>query len=423
MTVLVTFLHIIVIFTLSFRIWKRQAGLRRYYWPGLAVKLIAGVCLGLVYAYYYSVGDTFSYFQDGGKLAALARENFSSYTRLLFFNHVPEGLGLINSEPRALFLTKITSVFNVLTLNNYWITGFYYSFVSFLGAWFLVRTIDRHMPAAGIPALIAFIFLPSVVFWSSGLLKESLALPALYFLAALFLKIWFDEKPSFGSYILATLSLWVLWQLKYYYVAIFLPVACTTLLYKFLIGERFAQSPSKEFLIWMGMLVLPMIAISFLHPNFHADRLLHVIVLNNEVYNQLSDPEDVVRFHQLQAHPLSLLKNAPLALFAGLFRPLCWEASAIVQILPSLENTIVLALFLASCFRLKRYGSASHRVLLLGVMVYVVLLCILITFSAPNFGTLSRYRIGYSSFFVLIILCGNPLMQYLERSIRRLVSH
>lgn len=422
MTILVTLLHINLIFFLAYQVWKKQKELRKYFWPGLAVKLMAGVALGLVYTHYYSVADTFAYFDDGKKLATLAVEDLSSYVRVLVFNEVPPGLTLINAEPRAFFLTKITSVFNMLTLNNYWVTGGYYSLISFLGAWFVVTTINKYIPAAGVAALIAFLFLPSVVFWSSGLLKESLAMPCLYFLVALLLKAWFNERLSSGSYLMAVVCLWVLWQLKYYYVAIFLPVAFTTLLYKFAVGQPLAQSAIRELLIWTGIFLLPVIVISFLHPNFHPGRLLEVIVENNAAYNQLSDPGDLVHFSALQATPLSIVKNAPWALFSGLFRPLFWETSAIIQVLPAIENTVIFILFLAACFRLTRYKGAAHRPLILAGIVYVTLLCILITLSAPNFGTLSRYRIGYISFFVLLILCDNPLIRYIERSIRRLVS-
>ena len=423
MTILVTLLHIILIFFLAYQVWRRQKALRKYFWPGLGVKLIAGIFLGLIYTHYYSVADTFAYFEDGKSLAALAIGDFSSYVRVVVFNEVPPGLTLINAEPRAFFLTKITSVFNVLTVNNYWVIGAYYSFFSFLGAWFLVTTINRHIPAVSSAALIAFIFLPSVVFWSSGLLKESLAMPCLYFLTAVFLKVWFQERLSLGSYLPGVVCLWVLWQLKYYYVAVFLPVALTTLAYRFIIGRKPAFPPARELLVWAGIFLLPVILISFLHPNFYPGRLLEVILVNNAAFNELSDPRDVIHFNDLEASPLSMLKNMPWALFSGLFRPLIWETSAVIQILPSIENTLILILFVVSCFRLNRYRVATHRLLILAGVVYVTLLCILITISAPNFGTLSRYRIGYISFFVLLILCDSPVIRYIERSIRRLVSH
>ena len=247
-------------------------------------------------------------------------------------------------------------------------------------------------------------------------------MPCLYFVTALVLKQWFGGKASIVQYILAVCCLWILWQLKYYYVAIFLPVACTTLVYKYVARGRLALSAVSATVTWLGLLLVPVILISFVHPNFHPDRLLEVIVVNNAAFHELSDPRDIVHFQELRADPASIIRNAPWALFSGLFRPLVWDVSSIIQVLPALENTVILILFIAALFRGKGW-SATHGPLVLAAIVYVTLLAILITLSAPNFGTLSRYKVGYISFFVLLILSNNPLTGYFERSIRRLVSH
>ncbi|MEX2230562.1 MAG: hypothetical protein WD824_00265 [Cyclobacteriaceae bacterium] len=423
MDVILWFLHIALIFVIGLRVYKKQPALRKFFWPALSFKLFAGVCLGLVYTYFYTVADTFDYFRDASELASLAREDLSAYFRLIVFDENIHTLNLVFDQPRAVLLTKITSVFNLLTGNNYWVIGFYFSLISFLASWNLVQNINRYIPSVGLAAAIAFLFLPSVVFWTSGILKESIAMACLCYLSALFLRIWFNEKPTVWQLLLSFISLWFFWNLKYYYAAVFVPVIITSMAYKFLIAKKFASSPGREMFVWVVMFILPLVAVTFLHPNFHFDRLLDVIVSNNQGYNELSAPEDVVHFNHLRATPMSLLRNAPWALFSGLFRPLFWEVSSFIQFLQGMENTLILVLLVAASFRYKRYFSSPHRVLMMALIVYVILLCIFLTLSAPNFGTLSRYRMGYLSFFVFIILCNNPIVDYLERSLARLVSH
>ena len=423
MTIPVTLLHVALLFWASYTLWKKQTVLREFFWPALALKMLAGVALGLVYTYYYSVADTFVYFRDASTVAALARRDFGAYVTFLFSDSGSITLPLTFQEPRALLLTRITSVFNLLTDDNYWVTGFYYSLVSFSAAWFLVTTICRHIPTAKSATLIAFLFLPSAVFWSSGLLKESLALACLYFLTGIFLKVWFRERGRPWEYVVAFLSLLVFWKLKYYYAGVFLPVAVTALLFRFMIGKRCSSSPALEALVWCLIFIIPVAVVSFLHPNFYPDRLLNVVLLNHEAYRAVSAPEDLVVFRDLQANAVSFLKNAPWALFSGLFRPLPWEVSALIQVLPSLENTLMLGMSLAAASRYRRYALSPHRLLLLAAVTYVVILCVMITFSTPNFGTLSRYKTAYISFFVLVILSDNPLLKYIERSFHRLVSH
>jgi hypothetical protein len=130
-----------------------------------------------------------------------------------------------------------------------------------------------------------------------------------------------------------------------------------------------------------------------------------------------------VEFRNLRPAALSILENAPWALFSGLFRPMFWEVSSIIKVLPALENTLLLVAVIAALTGVKAYGRLSHRLLLLSVVVYVIVLCVFLTLSAPNLGTLSRYRTGYISFFTFIVLCNNPALVYVERSLSRLVHN
>jgi len=423
MMILITIIHAVAIAGLSLLIWRKQTVLKGFFWPALTMKMAAGVILGLVYTYYYSVADTFVYFLDASTLASLAHDNFSTYLDLLFFNRHLETVQLALVEPRALFLTKITSLFSIATHNNYWVIGCYYSLISFLSAWYLVQVIVRSIPPVSNAAIAGFLFLPSVVFWTSGLLKESLSVAALFFLVAAFLKFWFKKKIFAWEYPLIIFSLWVLWNLKYYFAGVFIPVVGTTLIYRFVFKNRFSSSAGLETGIWVCLLTLPVILVSFLHPNFNFDRLLDVIVLNNAAYNSLSDAGDFVRFQELEPTVLSMIRNAPQALFSGLLRPLFWEASSVIQFVAAVENTILLILFLVAGLRSGSYFDSPHRILIVSLVAYVTILAVLITISAPNFGTLSRFRVGYISFFAFIILCNSPVLQYMERSFPTLGSH
>jgi hypothetical protein len=326
-------------------------------------------------------------------------------------------VNLIFLEPRAVFFSKIVSVFSILTADNYWVIASYFSLFSFLAAWLLVKAIAQHLTRFTVASIVAFLFFPSVVFWTSGLIKESIAVGGLYFLTAFFLRVWFERRTRLGEVFLAAILLWICWSLKYYIMAIFLPVVFASLLLKFIVRTKQFRSATLETTAWLAVFILPLFLITYLHPNFYPERFLEVIVSNNAAYNELSAPGDGVQFTNLRADTGSIIRNAPWALFSGLFRPLFWEATNVLQFFSGVENTLLLLLFLIGLFQLKAYATSPYRVLVLAVIVYVTLLCIFITLSAPNFGTLSRYRGAYVSFFVFLILCRHPVLDYLQRSI------
>lgn len=417
MEVLIAVLHLGLIVVIAYYLRKKNEWSEWYFWPALACKLVAGICLGLLYQYYFEVGDTFVYFNDGAKLAALAGEDFLSYLQILFLDRGLESSQLTLMEPRALFFSKMTSVLNIVTGNNYWAISLYFSFLSFLAAWSLVRVIKHNIPGVSPAAVIAFLFMPSVVLWTSGVLKESVAMAALFFLTGIFLKIWFGDRVRWWEGVIGIVAMWVFWKLKYYYAGAFIPIVIAALFYRYVIARRVWLAAGSEAVVWLGLLILPLVLVTLLHPNFNIDRVLTVIISNNQVYNDLSQAGEYVQFRDLSASFVSVLTNAPWALFSGLFRPLVWETSSLVQAAQGVENTVLLLVFVAALFKMSRYTASPHRLLMLALIVFVVGTCVFITMSAPNFGTLSRYRVGYISFFTFLILCKNPIMTAAGRTI------
>lgn len=415
--------HILFLLAFIFLLWKRQTVLKRWFLPALLFKLLAGIALGMLYIYYYHTGDTLMYFRDATSLSAMAREDFFSYVQVLLGRDLAARPEMTLEDPRAFFMTRIVSVICLVSGDSYWITASYFSLASFLAAWFLVLTIGRHIRQARRAAVIAFLFVPSIVFWTSGLIKESLAMAALFYLSALFLKAWFGSRVRWAEYVLAVISLVIFWKLKYYYVAGFAPIVVASFLYRAAVGSRLDDTPARQAPLWLALLVLPLALITFLHPNFYVDRIFEVMVTNHAAYVEMSEAGDVIIFESLRPTFFSVLLNAPWALASGLFRPLFWEADSIIQLLSGMENTLLLLLFAGALKGYRKYATSPHRILILAALAFVIILCVFITISAPNLGTLSRYRAGYLSFFVFILLCENPLVDYLERSISRLVSH
>ena len=157
---------------------KQPVELKQYYWPALAAKVIAGIMVGVIYFYYYGLGDTIAYWQDGSKIY----ERFLSDPAgtLAFFwdeSSQEEFAASLNFHtPRSLFFAKIAGIAAILTAGNYWSMSILLSYLSFLGSWHIFVKVTGYFPSSARASAVAFLFFPSVVFWSSGLIKESLGL-------------------------------------------------------------------------------------------------------------------------------------------------------------------------------------------------------------------------------------------------------
>lgn len=414
---------------IAYQVWRRdQSPVRKVYWPALLTKLIAGICVGLVYTYYYSTGDTIGYFDDGVLLADFARADLPSYCRFLWSGD--ETAGIWNNQnflqTRTLFMVKIVSIVNLLSHDNYWVSSLYFSFASFLSAWYLVNVIIRVNTALRYAAAIGFLFFPSIVFWSSGVIKESLAMASLFFLTSVFLKFWLRERLKWWEWILVPFAIWLAWKLKYYYLAVFLPVVIASLAVRLVFFDRLKYRPViYRVLLWCIFFFIPVLIASTTRPNFYPERFLAVIISNNAEFQAISNDDDLIHYNSLQPTVGSILKNAPWALFSGLFRKLPWEAGTLFQLISSLENILLLLLACAALRNVNKMVRSPNRLLLYSIIVYTVILCVFLALSTPNFGTLSRYRVSFVPYFFLLISIENPILEWIiisrQRSSDRLV--
>ncbi len=412
------FFHVVILGCFVWLHFKKSAGDHKIlYGFALLFKLSMGIALGLVYRYYYQANDTWLFFEDAAKLADLAREDIRSYMQFLWRTDQAQPVWhlLANTQERSLFFVKIVSGFALISSKNYWITAIYFSFISFISSWYLLQTVIKNFAESTKAAALAFLFFPSVVFWSSGIVKETLALAGLYCLASVFIKIIKGDGRSWVEWLVVLFSFYVAWSLKYYWTALFMAVVSTSLI-MFVGQKRMVSLQRFKLISWVFIFFALSGIASLLHPNFYLSRFLNVLITNHDEFVRISRPETLIHYYQLTASWLSIFLNAPWALFSGLFRPFIMEANGLIPVLASLENLVLLALTGALFFHRKL--QQADRLLFFSTVVYVVLLCVFLALSTPNLGSLSRYRVGFLPFFTFIISYRNPLLQYLFARIR-----
>ncbi len=378
-----------------------KSELYKYYWPGLIFKLTMGICLGLVYSIYYSGGDTWTFFGEAIKLGKVAFTSFDSLINIYF----KDNYSLITNysyslQPRAAFMTKILAPLTIITDNNYWLTSCYISLFSFMGYWILANNLYKILGVRWM-AVIPTLFFPSIVFWSSGVMKESVAMGAMAAVVGIFIKIYLEKKVALSELFVLVLGLILLLFLKYYFAAILI----VSILSLFL--SRLTIPVKVNWLIEIGLIftifVLILIIASFTHPNFYPPRILFVLVENYKAYHAASNGNNVVVFNNLAPDIASFLVHAPKALLSGMFSPLWYADFTIFRVLAVVENWVILLVFLFSLKYLALPKNRDLRILVLTAVLFIIISAIFITFSTPNLGTLTRYKIGYSVVFIVLV--------------------
>jgi hypothetical protein len=388
--------------------------LKPYFFPALIFKMVCGVLLGLLYYMYYGEGDTIVYHKVSTAAADIFREQgLGQYMRYLFLDEVQnERLSAYREEHYmgAWNVIKLFSLPNLLAGRHYYLVVLYLALFSFSGMWYLTQQLIKRYPHAVASAVLAFLFLPSVVFWSSGLLKESLLMGGVgYFMGATVALSFAPKKNLLPLVLLLISSLLLIWFVKYFIAA----ALGALVIVGVLIAKTFSSAylsrfglPAKVGLI-VGILVLVFWLTSTLNYNLQFNILPEVVVDNYQTYLAMSLDKPHVEFSELQPSYLSLLLYAPLAFLWILFRPFPWESTSTIHLIAATENLFLLLLTLWSLYSLYRQKYARFDWFITSMWIFSLLLGVLLTYSMPNLGTLNRYRVVFLPFYVYL-LCLNP---------------
>ena len=403
-------INIILLIAIVFFLYRKasESQVKNHFFIALSIKLVSGILLGILYFHYYGSGDTLLYHKAA---SWLYQSEGGSFQALISFLIQPDESVLelfpILREPRSAFFIKIITAFYILTSGSYWLTSIYFSLFSFIGSWYLTDSFIRFNPVAKKAAVVSFLYFPSFVFWTSGILKESIAWGCLAVIMGFIIVFFQNNKLNFKQIFLGIILLYVLWSIKYHYVAVlglcfFPPILSKTLM-------PYTRGWGKMYPVILGILFV-LIIIMFSHPNFRPARIISVIQENHEMMKEISGDGKSIRFIETDNLYIKFFVNIPLSLFAGLFMPLPWQGVNILAISTGILNLVILVLFAGKLTTLsvKKYNQLPS--LIISLVFYVIILAILMAYTTPNFGTLERYKTSYIGFFLFWIFYENLLI-------------
>src|SRR5690349_2439548 len=88
------------------------------------------------------------------------------------------GLPVYWRDEKALFVARLIVPLYFLSFQSFIIMSMVLSFICYSGIWKLFMLFNDYFPKLQKQFAISFLFIPSVVFWGSGLLKDSITLSA-----------------------------------------------------------------------------------------------------------------------------------------------------------------------------------------------------------------------------------------------------
>lgn len=419
-TILPLYLFIILVISYIHKNKKIESNpIYEYYIPGLFVKLGSGIAVCLIYMYFYT-GDTLDYFNSCVAMSNLLEKNYHQYFIVLFNDPKYEYFSFFDQttfwpethmmrDDRTFFVVRLISPLATLGFKSFLITTTLLAWISFGGSWRLYRVFCDIYPSLYKRFAIAFLYFPSVLFWGSGIMKDTITYAAAAWFTYSFYMLMFKRRKIIINIIMLLITSWLLIKIKPYIFMSLLPGALIWVSFKRIkkIENVVLRSLVAPFILIFsvvaGFLVINSVKSNLGQFSSFDTMVQKAQVIQQDLKREKQYGDNYYDIGEFDGTMSSLVSKAPIAIISGLFRPFIWEIRNPFGLLAAIENSILLFLVLQSFFRLGLFNNI-RIIMNTPILFFSFLFCTIFAFSVglatANFGALVRYRIPLLPFFL-----------------------
>lgn len=386
--------------------------LKTYFISAFLLKVLGGLFFAAIYSFYYDGGDTLNYFHNCSIVfEAFVKDPVLAFKIIFSPDRSYQG-GLheftsrlwYSRDPASFMVVRVSSLINIIGLNSFWTTTFLISTFSYIAVWKFYRALIRVFPKLHKELAVAILFMPSVFFWGSGIMKDTVTLMFLAVLLTSLINMKIG-RANFLTWILVIGAFILITITKAYVSACLIPA-----LLLFVVNDFKSKINNANLRTFITPIVLTVTVVGSLFLLTSIEDYLGKFSLDNfdeTVESYVWWHSKVVKeiqhgkgshysLGQIGGQGLTgLLFKFPLAINVSLFRPYLWEVKNPVMLLTALESLFVLFVTLRV---FKRVGLRKYFNLILVnpyvafTMVYALLFNFAVGIASNNFGALARYK-------------------------------
>ncbi len=398
--------------------------LRKFFLAGISGRLLGGLFFGLVYLLYYGGGDTTAYYQTAHAVVNLMVEDVGQGFRVWFGGYSPENRALFSTEtgrpavhifvdPSSYAVSQVLVPFLLLSFNSYLIATVLFSVFFFYGPWMLFKAVRTIV--VGSPWLVAipFLLVPSVLFWGSGISKDTITYSASCYFVYGVLMLFIKKKVTVLRVVLTSVAGALLLLIKPYIFIVLLP---GTLLWTLFSQVQRIQS------VWLRRFILPILILfsivgvaliysqlSGVLGDYGVDKILDKAIVTQEDLKQDYYGGNNFDIGTIEPTFFGLLSKFPIASFYGLYGPTLLEIRSPIMLFAALENTFLLvySLLILLSKPIAKFRRLRNSPFLIFCLLYTLLFGFSIGLTTPNYGALVRFKIPLLPFFVIFLMVIN----------------
>ncbi|HXK81509.1 MAG TPA: hypothetical protein PLO05_05065 [Bacteroidales bacterium] len=392
------------------------------------IKLFAAVSITMIYTHYYNpaTADIFKYYNGGLEIYRALEDRPGDYFKMITgikadepqlhqyydaadFWYKEFDYGLYNDNRTMI---RFNAILCLISNGNIWVHVVVMAFLSFLGSYWLLLGFKKFIRIRNSILILATFLIPTLLIWSSGLLKEGLVI---FGLGALFLTtINIRQNFKWWHLMVLVLSGFLLVLAKFYILLCIVP----SLVFIWITARYRLKKP----LVILAPIVL-LIVLVFSTSKYYSPLDLPLIIEQKQsdfvkMLNSMSDAGSTISIPDLEPNIGSFIINLPHAVFNSFMRPHIGEVTFGLSMFAAIENLLFL-LFIVFVIIFYRKPSPPLKTMFWANITFVLFLFTLVGLTTPNLGALVRYKMPALPFLflALYVLVGN---QKLPRKIREL---
>lgn len=412
--------------------------LQKYHRLGFWAKVLGCIAF-LTYNVYLSPGDSIGLYQkEGANIYHLILHD-SNDLHWLFqkgkyfdesFLKDSYNAGYFKSEANFM-VVRIVAILSFVTFGSYAATSLLFAMIAFSGTWKLFLFFYEQYPQMHRKFGIAILFFPTFVFWSGGILKDTLCIASIGWITYSVYEIFYRKKHLIKNSIILFLFGYLLIILKIYILISYVPFFILFIILKNLqdVKIRLFRYLLAPILIISSILAFTTIFSSYDDKlgKFAAENITTSISEINSAFIKQTGREDAESNFNLGAtfdgSFAGLIKIAPEAISTTFFRPFIWEAHKFSQLLAAIESLLLMYFTLIILIKSRIFGFIKLTLsdpLIMYCFFFSVVFALFVGASTLNFGTLVRYKIPCLPFYTISLFLIYEKIK--ENSIRKSVQ-
>lgn len=395
--------------------------LKKYHKQGFWIKIIGCIAFTIFNAYISPGDSTGLYHQEGVNIYHLIQKDFSNIN-LLFSEGKNFDESLLRDQgnagyfksPNNFLVTKIVAIFCFVTFGKYMIINLFFALIAFTGAWKLFLFFYEQYPQLHKKFAIAILWLPTFVFWSSGILKDSICIASLGWITYGLYEIFYRKKNFIKNIAIVIFFSYLIIILKIYILISYVPFFMLFIILKNIGNIR---NGLLKYMLAPALILGSMYGFTKAL-NSYGDELGQFAVKDltksikryNKAYeNQANSGTANSNFSlgvEFDGSMTGLAKLAPVAISTTFFRPFLWESHKPSTLLSSIEALLLMLFTLYIIFKAGLFNFfklITRDPLIMYCFLFSCVFALFVGASTLNFGSLVRYKIPCMPFYLIAL--------------------